>query len=94
MDLKMKTLSLLIALLLMSFASQAQAQDINLPCLFDAVAAASSHQCSNPERRFGCFLEKAAVGGAAYARCNGGFSLRGRIYARRAIRQQVQPLRR
>lgn len=42
--------------------------DIN--CAIAAVSAATTHQCVST-RRFGCYLERASAGAAAYFRCAG-----------------------
>ncbi len=67
---------------------EAQAQEFNPGCAALAVLQASQHQCSNPERRFGCVLEKAAVGFGAYLKCSGQFRA-----SRRSYRYQVRSQR-
>lgn len=61
---------LAIAVCMFGTVGTARAQfDINLDCAAQAAAAAFNHECRS-QRRFGCWVEKAAVGFFAYRQCD------------------------
>lgn len=72
-------------------------EDFDWNCAASAVFAATNHQCQSP-RRWGCYLEKAAAGFAAYSQCASqtGFrsgrlrTFRDRCRIRRSARRSCQ----
>lgn len=77
------------ALAMVQTTAAAQSFEFDFGCATQAVIASTQHQCRSPGR-FGCYLEKAGVGFAAYMACSNQAGFRERALGRFRSRIQIR----